>query len=146
MWFLKLVHQRWAEAQHRLGMPLGMLAVTWEIKDGYPHFKKKRGYAVCFFNGHDACHMQFSPKILEAPSHRADAIVRHELGHAIDFLVKSDHLDDWALMEGFELPHTPERRADAIALAVWGQPIRYDQELVQSIKNGTTVRPEHLGL
>ena len=35
---------------------------------------------------------------------------------------------------------------DAIAEAVWGDPIRYDSDLVQSTKNGVYPRPRHLGL
>lgn len=146
MTFLDLVKQRWSEVERRLGMSNGTLSVTWEVKYGYPHFRKARGFAVCFFDGHAACHMQFSPKILRSPVHRADAIVRHEMGHAVDFLIEPSALDEWAMRQGVVLPQTPERRADAIALAVWGRPIRYDRDLVQSTVNGSTVRPEHLGL
>lgn len=146
MTFHEFVSGRWNEALRRVGLAPGSCKVTWEVKDGYPHFKKKRGYAVCFFDGQRGCHMQYSPKILRAPLHRADAIVRHEIGHVIDFLVPPDDLNEWALWHGVNLPSTPERRADAIAYIVWGEPLRYDHELVQSTKIGTTVRPEHLGL
>lgn len=144
--FQVLVNQRWIDAQMRLGLPPGTIRLTWEVSDDHPHFKKRRGYAVCYPRGQGYCHLKFSPKMLKAPLHRADAIVRHELGHVLDFVVAPAHLDAWALSQGVKLPHTEERRADALALAVWKEPIRYDQELVQSTKLGRTVRPAHLGL
>lgn len=144
--FTDLVVQRWAEAQKRLGLRPGAIRLTAEVSNSHPHFKKKRGYAVCYFKGGNHCHLQFAPKMLRAPLHRADAIVRHELGHVLDFIIPEGELDSWAFTQGIKLPHTPERRADALALAIWQEPIRYDQELVQSTLRGQTVRPAHLGL
>lgn len=132
--------------QQRLGLRPGAIKLTAEVSNSHPHFKKKRGYAVCYFKGGNHCHLQFAPKMLRAPVHRADAIVRHELGHVLDFVIPEKELDSWALGQGIQLPHTPERRADALALAVWAEPIRYDAELVQSTMEGQVVRPAHLGL
>jgi len=144
--FTDLVNRRWFEAQQRIGLRPGALQLTWEITDDYPHFKKARGYAVCFHVDDNTCHLKFSTKMLRASPHRADAIVRHELGHVLDFLVPSTELDRWAWQQGVQLPHTAERRADALALAIWFEPIRYDRELVQSTRQGQDVRPAHLGL
>jgi len=144
--FGELVNQRWAEAQYRLGLPPGALRLTWEVSNSHPHFKKKRGYAVCYFRGGNHCHLKFAPKIQQAPTHRADAILRHELGHALDFLIPKHSLDQWAAKQGVRLPHTDERRADALALAVWREPIRYDHQMVQSTQHGQDVRPLRLGL
>lgn len=75
-----------------------------------------------------------------------DAVIRHELGHVLDFFVFGQDLEDWARARGVDLPYTAERRADAIALALWGDVILYDDELVQSLTQGVTPRPTILGL
>jgi hypothetical protein len=144
--FNDLVKQRWSELQQSLGLQPGEISLTWEVNNDYPHFKKKRGYAVCFYRGGNQCHLRFSTKMLKVPMHRADAIVRHELGHVVDFVIPAAQLDAWASMRGVRLPHTDERRADALALATWRTPIYYDQDLVQSTRVGTSLRPAHLGL
>lgn len=144
--FIQFVRRRWSEVEERLGLSPGLFHVTSEVKDGYPHFKKKRGYAVCFHQGDAWCHVQFAPKILKAPFHRVDGLVRHELGHAVDFFVPEGILNDLAARDGVALPVTPERRADAIAYWIWGEPLRYDADLVQSTHIGSVPRPEHLGL
>lgn len=145
--FAQLLGQRWEEAQMRLGIP-GRIRLSWEITDDYPHFKTKRGYGVTFHNGKPACHMAYPYKMLKAKRSRQDGVLRHELGHVLDLCIRSDHLDAWALAQGIQLPppHHAEVRADAIAEAVWGQPIAYDKDLVQTTGRGTVPRPRHLGL
>lgn len=143
----RLMDRRWADVTKALGIRDGEVGLSYEIRDGYPHFKKKRGYAVCFHNPGDRyCHIMLSPKIKKAKIDRADGLIRHELGHAVDFLCDASKLNAWAAHRGVILPVTPERRADAIALAIWKEPIRYDEDLVQSTKTGVLLRPEHLGL
>ena len=144
--FQDLVSARWNEMRAAMGIPEGAVQLSMEVSDSSPHFKKKRGFAVCYWKGDNICHLAFAPKIERSPKHRADAIVRHELGHVVDFIYTEKSLDGWAAERGIRLPHTPERRADAIALAVWGEPIRYDKDLVQSTHYGVNIRPEHLGL
>lgn len=143
--FAKLLSCRWVEAQEAVGVP-GQIRLTWEITDAYPHFKKKRGYGVTFHDGQPACHMAYPPKIFHADYERADAIVRHEIGHVIDLCVPQNALDHWARMRGVVLPHTQERRADEIARAIWGTPLSYDKDLVQTTGKGKYPRPKHLGL
>ena len=143
--FSQLLSSRWVEAQHRLGIP-GRIRLTWEITDEYPHFRKKRGYGVTFNDGQPVCHMAFASKILIADPERADGIIRHEIGHVMDLCVPEDALDHWATAQGVQLPKTVERRADAIAEAIWGQPLRYDADLVQTTGRGRAPRPRHLGL
>jgi len=41
---------------------------------------------------------------------------------------------------------TPERYADAVAQGIWGDTILYDDEDVQSLSEGVTLRPRRLGL
>lgn len=141
-----LLTRRWVEAQARAQVPPGAVELTWDLGD-YEHFHKPRGFAVTFNWGEPHCHLRMSPKILSAPVDRVDGIIRHELGHVLDLTRPAEGLDRWARSRGVKLPHTPERRADAIAEAVWRSPIYYDEDLlVQSTTRGIAPRPAHLGL
>ena len=143
--FAKLLSRRWQEAQHAVGVP-GQITLTWELTDNYPHFRTKRGYGVTFHNGEPKCHMAYATKILHDGAQRADGVVRHEIGHVIDLCTDADALDAWALSRGVTLAKTVERRADDIACAIWGEPLRYDKDLVQTTGKGKHPRPSHLGL
>lgn len=143
--FQRLLQMRWSEAASSVGIRPDCIRFTWDIGP-YDHFKKPRGYAVAISNGDGSYHLRFAEKTLQAPVHRADGLIRHELGHVLDFLFPADQLNRWAKSRGVHLPPTPERRADAIALAVWHEPILYDQDTVQSTRIGQHPRPEHLGL
>lgn len=145
MRFGELLARRWGEAQSALGLPPGAVKLTWDIGP-FPHFKSKRGYGVTFHHGGSCCHLRFAKKTLTAPIHRADGLIRHELGHVFDFVCEAPELDAWAETRGVSLPKTQERRADAIAEAIWGVPVRYDKDLVQSSTKGVAPRPKHLGL
>jgi hypothetical protein len=140
-----LMNQRWQNAQEAVSSPPGCFTLTWDVGD-YPHFRQKRGYAVTIHAGPTCCHIRVAAKMLSAEDHRADGVLRHELGHVLDMLIPPVELDVWASRRGILLPKTPERRADAVAQAVWGTPIHYDQDLVQSTRHGTYPRPRHLGL
>jgi hypothetical protein len=134
------------EAQQELGIP-GQVHLTWEITDDYPHFKKKRGYGVTFHNpGEPACHFAYASKIITTDPRRADGVVRHEIGHVADMCIPRRALNRWAAARGYRLPRTSERRADAIAEAIWFEPLRYDRDLVQTTGPGKYPRPLHLGL
>jgi len=106
-------------------------------------FPKKRNYAYCTnplaaekFGVEDGvCLIVVAPKILKAARPRVLGLLMHELGHAVDFQKSPDHPN-----------HGSERRADAIAEHIWGVPIRYDGDTVQSICCGVHPRPAHLGL
>lgn len=148
-WFNRLVARRWIEMQRALGLLPGDVHLTWNITSDYPHFKKPRGYGVTFNYGEPVCHMSYAPKILRCSPHRADGVVRHELGHVADFCIGKAALDRWAASRGVRLASTPELRADHIAEAVWQEPIRYDKKLeVQTTQQHGTLRrrPAHLGL
>jgi hypothetical protein len=139
-----LLTQRWDDVCQALRMPRKDY-LTWDFGD-WPHFAKPRGYAVMFPLGNWKCHVRFSKKMLAATPDRQDGVMRHELGHVVDELIPKKHLDMWAAGRGVFLPPTVERRADAIAAAIWGTPLRYDSLLVQSTTTGVAPRPEHLGL
>lgn len=72
-----------------------------------------------------------APRLEAGGTARIEGVLRHELGHA-------------ALFFAGKAAHT-EREADAAALRLWGDPIRYDSEDVQTIGLGATPRPAHLG-
>ena len=71
-----------------------------------------------------------SPKILTAPRHRIEGLLRHELGHVL-------------LMTYGNYDHS-EKEADGIAEACFGGKILYDAEGVQSTRYGVHPRPKHL--
>lgn len=127
---------RQAEEMH------GPLPVVLAIGDP-SDFPKKRNYAYCtnpaygqqLGVGHGCCMIAVAPKILAADPPRVLGLLMHELGHAVDFLVTPDHPN-----------HGSERRADSIAQQIWGIPIRYDGDTVQSTCCGVHPRPAHLGL
>lgn len=136
---LHLIELRRQQAEHALGAPV---PVTFDIGD-YAHFHTPRGFGVTFIEG-KACHMRFAQKCLHAPLHRVDAVIRHELGHVLDTQVPVAKLDRWAHARGVTLASTPERRADDVAQAIWGAPLRYDDATVQSTCVGRVGRPAHL--
>jgi hypothetical protein len=140
----RLIVRRWGEARAAVGIP-DEVDMVWEIGP-YPHFRTSRGYAVAISNGDDTYRLRLARKILDAPRHRVEGLLRHELGHMVDYVVPRKHLDAWGRSHSVPLAATDERRADDIARAVWGEPIRYDDDLVQSIRHGVSPRPEHLGL
>lgn len=86
--------------------------------------------------------ISFSPRIVREPTHRQRGIFRHELGHLVH-----DNFGRTELSEtmGAELPESDEVLADQIALFIFGSPILYDGETVQSISTGEAKRPDHLG-
>lgn len=121
---------------------LADLPIGWEIGDS-PHFDSARGFAVTRTDGQTFC-LVLSAKMLTAAPDRQVAILRHELGHVLDFAL-GDDLSIWAEGKGATLPSTPERRADAVAALLWGAPIAYDAEMIQTLGQGTAPRPVELG-
>lgn len=109
----------------------------------YPHFQTKRGFAVTFFDGMD-CDIWYANKILTRPLLQVDAIIRHELGHVVDFALRGGQLESWARARRVPLPSTPELKADALAEAIWGDLIYYDADAVQTLGRGQRPRPAHL--
>lgn len=114
---------------------LNALSPTFEFGESN-HFLAPRGFAALVYDG-SRFHLKLSTKLVGQDQHRVDAILRHEIGHIIDFA-------QIELPPG--LPTTPERRADAIAEFIWKDTIFYDDEMVQSLSFGIFPRPEALGL
>lgn len=142
---LSLLACRWAEARARVTQ-LELAEITYDIGDS-PLFASPRRYASTTGDGGNSCHVRFPPRIVSLPMQQIDAVIRHELGHVVDFIVPFMDLEEWAQSQGAFLPSTPERKADALAELIWGERIFYDAALIQTFdSSGVTPRPEHLGL
>lgn len=91
----------------------------------------------------------FASKYKTAPDDRIEAVLLHEFGHAMDFLVPTSRLPGLPACWKAD-PHArrqgTERRADALAEALWGVKIRYDTDTVQSLCSGCYPRPLALGV
>lgn len=91
----------------------------------------------------------FSSKYKTASHDRIEAVLLHEFGHAMDFLVPSARLPDLPSCWKAD-PHArkqgTERRADALAEGLWGVKIRYDTDTVQALRCGCYPRPLALGV
>jgi len=94
-------------------------------------FPNNRDMAYCAHMDGYIC-IVIAPKFANAHSDRIEGVLRHEFGHA-------------ALMH-LECHQHRERDADAVGEALFGAPIYYDRETVQTIAKGTRPRPRHLGL
>lgn len=109
-------------------------------------FPNARDYAYCSQLDHDTCLIVVAPKMKKASDDRCEAVIKHEIGHAIDFLLPQNEVDSALLERGLTPIHTPERRADQIAEFTYNEPIYYDDETVQSLSGGQRPRPSYLGL
>ena len=96
--------------------------------------------SFAYFN-YETLVLGVSPEFPEQTRDRVEAVLRHELGHALDALYANSTLETRL----GPLPSTPERRADAIAEAVFGTKIQYDSQDVQTLRRGTWPRPGRLG-
>jgi hypothetical protein len=94
-----------------------------------------RSFAACQIDNRGNVSILVAGKLELAPAHRVEGIIRHEFGHAVDFLYDLD-----------ELFHpSAERRADEVAELIWGSPIYYEAPLwIQSISRGVSPRPSQL--
>jgi hypothetical protein len=108
-----------------------------------PEFPCARDYAYCEHLHDKTIKIVVACDFNELSDLHQEAILRHELGHAIEFElgVKRTHHDFGPL-----LSRTPERRADEIAELIWEEPILYDQSDLQTLDVGVYPRPERLGL
>lgn len=77
---------------------------------------------------YDTFRVVFLRRVLDQPEATVRGLIRHELGHAADTSNAAGS----------------ERRADALALAATGQPVRYDAQGVQNARHGQTRRPDWL--
>lgn len=143
--FRKLCVARWHDVVH-VFPELGEKVVPIEFGH-YEHFDSPRGFGVTFCEEIGECSMRYPPKLLAQHRTRIDGVLRHELGHVVDHLLPPRRVNDRGRTRGLSrIAATPERRADDVALLIWGTPLRYDEELVQNTSVGVHPRPRHLGL
>lgn len=84
----------------------------------------------------------FAAKTEKLPVANIRGLMAHEFGHALDYR----YGDKLGKMLGQRLPEGVERRADAIAKAVFGRTIKYDSRDIQCVAcQGKSVRPRRLG-
>ena len=101
------------------------------IRMGEPsEFPALRDHAYCIDVQPPA--IVYAPKLERADAARIEGVLRHEFGHALAFFTHS--------------PEHTERDADTVAALVFGAPIRYDADDVQTTGEGVTPRPRRLGL
>lgn len=127
--FEALVRDRVAQ----VGAALPDLPLRVSVSLGDPaEFPKDRNYAYSAWDGHTAS-IVFAPKVLDADLAQQDALLRHELSHAI--------------LQHAGLPHS-ERDCDAVAERVFGAPLYYDYRDVQTLNprapGARRPRPAHL--
>jgi hypothetical protein len=113
---------------------------------GSSHFDSPRGYATTTVYGDGRFHLKVAERFLEAELAVQDAIMRHEIGHIVDFSADSVQLEAWARSRGVDLASSRELRADGLAEAIWGDRVYYNEADVQTLSGGVYPRPERLGL
>lgn len=112
--FEALVHERVAQA----GGAFPDLSLRVSVSLGDPaEFPEDRNYAYSAWDGHTAS-IVFAPKVLDADPAQQDALLRHELSHAV--------------LQHAGLPHS-ERDCDAAAERIFGAPLYYDHRDVQTL-------------
>jgi Zn-dependent peptidase ImmA (M78 family) len=94
-------------------------------------FPKPRDYAYSAWDGKKAT-IVFAPKIYHAPRPQQEALIRHELSHA--------------LLQTANLEHS-ERECDALAEQIFGDKLYYDAADIQTLdpdQGVYTIRPHWL--
>ena len=118
------------------------------------HYPKPRNYAYYVEPQHGHAFgtdgqtglILVSRKMLSATNDRIEAILRHELGHAMDLQAeRTPELLPFLSGDSACLVRGNERRADALAYSLWGSPIFYDRCTLQSLTTGVYPRPTFLG-
>lgn len=104
--------------------------IVVRVRKGFSHdFPKDRDYAFTYEDDGQLI-IVFAPKMLQANEDRIRAIMRHELSHAI-MMSEGNH-------------HHSEQETDDLAERLWGRKIQYDNEYIQTLKQGHYPRPLHL--
>ena len=93
-------------------------------------FPNNRDYAYTFMNDNGEYVIVFSSKMYRAGLARMRAIMRHEMAHALHFLNGNDD-------------HS-EQDTDDLAEQVWGDRLYYDDEDIQTLRQGKYPRPLYL--
>ena len=108
--------------------------------------KRGRSFAWTGIDPDRGVYVEANVRLAREPADRQEAILRHEMGHVVDFLYSRDDVAArLALPEGWRAwPARPEKYADAVAEAIFGDRILYDDASIQTLRVGTWPRPGHL--
>lgn len=112
---------------------------------GRAEFPGARDYAYCALGPPHL--VVVAPDFADLEPASREAILRHELAHALEWEVGANQVEALEDLLGVRLSQGAERRADQMAEAIWGDPIRYrSRDLVQTIRRRDSVapRPRHL--
>ena len=110
-----------------LGRPLQVAIYEAAARE----FPKPRDFAYCHTVPESGTWLiGVAPKLSEQSLERIQALLMHEIAHAV-------------LLDEGAADHT-ERDADEMAEALFGTQLSYDREDVQTTGHGTHPRPEHL--
>jgi len=121
-----LFDRRVSEARKfALGINESVLLDVGLVEDHVGNYPKKRNFAQT-----DGVTVYVAPKFFNQDLSRIDALIRHELAHAVFMLLG---MDDHSEIE-----------TDALAEMIWNQNIYYDSDDVQTLKKGTRPRPHYL--
>lgn len=125
---------KWFDRVEQKFPDFGLLELHSDVKahDGGRHF------AYC--KDGDPLAIAFAPEAEDLPETNVLGLMAHEFGHAIDFRYGKDELQK----QLGKLPQDIEKRADAIANAIFNITIKYDQNLVQCISCKGVPRPKGL--
>lgn len=99
----------------------------------------ERQFAYC--KDGDPLVIAFAPKAEGLSDSQLQGLMRHEFGHALEYRYGVAALEEEF---GKKLPAEVERRADAIAEALWGEPVKYGAKNIQCVGRGKSPRPSHL--
>lgn len=142
---MKTIFARFVELRADVAAVLpGFRCSLIEAKDR-EMFPAYRSLAFCADD--EPPYITVAPDLKDRGRSTVDAILMHELGHAVDFVIGAKEMRALLYAEGIGAERLgPERRADAFAELLWGQVIRYDANDVQTFSVGISPRPRRLGL
>jgi hypothetical protein len=115
-----------AVAIERLGDDFFVDVAVGEARE----FPERRNMAYCMGGKRGDLCVVVAPKLVRCDDpDRIEGVLRHEFGHAALWYLGRDH---------------SERDADMMGERLFGDPIYYDSEEVQSLAPGVRPRPAHL--
>ena len=122
----RAIFRRRLQQLKRLAPKLRVGLVVGDPED----FPKQRNFAMCGLARRQFAEIIVAPKIENEPDEVIDALLRHELAHAL--LLYQGHSEHY------------EREADEVAEMIWGERINYDARDVETLGPGKWPRPWHL--
>jgi hypothetical protein len=122
--FKRLVRRACARAPKLRGFELQL--VVGDAKS----FPQPRNFAQCGLARKHVLRIEVAPKMLTQSADRIEAVLRHEIAHAVFF--------------AYGEPDHTERETDQLAEELFGGRIFYDAIDVQTLRRGKFPRPKYL--